>query len=169
MLNPVWAAILGPMSALSRVQTYLAPYEPPYASVVRGWLDSLATVTAVCRSETWPVEEDIVDSWQRDNVTGWLLFDDRQARAYGELWPRPKESAIEIAHLLVDPALRRRGLGRELLRRLSARAEEDPSVDRVLINIYTDNEAALGLAMASGFELMGTNKYVEGLQLVKLL
>jgi ribosomal protein S18 acetylase RimI-like enzyme len=89
--------------------------------------------------------------------------------AYGELWNRRGEQAIEVAHVIVDTYQRSRGLGTTLLRLLYDRAAEMPGVLRVLINLYNDSSEVLGCYLKAGFEISATATHIEGLKLVKLV
>ena len=100
----------------------IVPYTGEFASVVRSWIDSEETLYFLCRGREFPPAEDLVDSWQRPDVTSFLLFAERKPVAYGELWPRPAERAVEIAHLIVDPYKRSLGFGTKLLQLLYQQA-----------------------------------------------
>lgn len=158
-----------PASHLAAARADLVPYAPQFSHQIRTWLDSPQTVSDVCRSETFPPDDDIVDSWQRSDVVSYVLFADSQPVAYGELWPRAPEFAVEIAHLLVNPALRRRGFGGRMIQLLFERLRERPGVNKAVINLYSENPNALGCFLKAGFELTGTHKHVIGLRLVRLV
>lgn len=147
----------------------LIPYSEEYSSQVRSWIESEETYFLVCRGREFPPPEDIVDSWQRPDVSSFLLFSDRRPIAYGELWNRPNERAVEIAHLIVDPYRRGEGLGTKMLTLLYQRAAERKNVVKVLINLYNDNEIALRCYTDAGFELIGTATHTMGLKMVRIV
>lgn len=158
------------MSEPIRVRADLVPYTAEYSNLVRSWLDSPETFSRVCRGRTdFPPAEDIVDSWQRDGVTAYLLLADRKPVAYGELWERPTEMAVEITHLMVDQFRRSEGLGTRMLKLLCERAAERPGVQKVILFLTGDNEEALGCYMKAGFELVGTTQAVMGLKMVRYI
>jgi [ribosomal protein S18]-alanine N-acetyltransferase len=68
----------------------------------------------------------------------------------------PPAAEAEIHTIGVDPAFRRRGIGRALLRRLLAVA--DAAGARVFLEVRTDNEAARALYAADGFTVVGLRK-----------
>lgn len=66
------------------------------------------------------------------------------------------EPEYEIHTIGVDPDYQRRGIGRQLLDELLASADADPGP--VFLEVRTDNEAALALYRATGFETIGVRK-----------
>lgn len=145
----------------------LVPFTPDYSRVVRTWIDSQETYYHLCRGPSFPPPEDIVDSWQRNNVVSYLLYAGGKPIAYGELWARPAEQAVEIAHLLVDPFERSKGCGTHMIELLHDRASGRPGVTRVLINLFSESKEALGCYMKAGFQLMGTTKHIAGLRMMR--
>lgn len=155
------------MTDPARIKADLVPYSEEYSSVVRSWIDTEETYRMVCRGTNFPPPDDVVDSWQREGVTSYLLFWSRKPVAYGELWDRSGEQATEINHLLVDNYQRSRGYGTKLLELLFDRAAARPGIARVMLNLYHDSEEALGCFLKAGFEIAGTATHIEGLKLVR--
>ena len=152
-----------------KVKADLIPYAHEYASDVLSWIDSEEVYKDVCRGQDWPPPKDLVESWQRKNVVSYLLFSERQPVAYGELWNRPLEMAVEVAHLIVAPAKRSMGYGTKMLEELYNRAAARPDVAKVLLNLYSENEVALSCYLKAGFELIGTSSYITGLKMVRMV
>jgi ribosomal protein S18 acetylase RimI-like enzyme len=157
------------MDDSTRIKADLVPFTSEYSAIVRSWIDSEETYDAVCRGISFPPPDDIVDSWQRKGVTSYLLLADRKPVAYGELWERQAERAVEVAHVMVDQYQRSRGYGTKLVRLLYERASERPGVNRVLLNLYHDSQEALGCFLKAGFELVGTATHIEGLKMMKMV
>nr|WP_219905316.1 ribosomal protein S18-alanine N-acetyltransferase [Actinopolyspora mortivallis] len=67
----------------------------------------------------------------------------------------PKAEA-EVHTIAVDPRAQGRGVGRALLRRLLARADEERA--QVFLEVRTDNEPAIGLYRRHDFEVVGMRK-----------
>ena len=111
------------MSESTHAKADIVPYSPEYAQRVGGWIDSEETYRNVCQGTDFPPSEDIVESWQRVDVAAYILLADRQPVAYGELWDRPVEMAVEIGHLLVDPYNVLRGFGSLMLNLLFERKQ----------------------------------------------
>jgi [ribosomal protein S18]-alanine N-acetyltransferase len=68
----------------------------------------------------------------------------------------PPQAEAEVHTIGVDPAYRRRGIGRALLRRLLAVADEVAAT--VFLEVRTDNDAALALYAAEGFTRVGLRR-----------
>ena len=82
----------GPIS----IKADIIPYAEEYAQVVRSWIDSDETLFNVCRGKEFPPAEDIIDGWQREDVTSYILLADRKPVAYGELWARSNERELKF-------------------------------------------------------------------------
>jgi ribosomal protein S18 acetylase RimI-like enzyme len=155
----------GPIS----VRADIIPYAEEYAPVVRSWIDSEETLFNVCRGKEYPPAEDIVVSWQRDDVSSFIMLADRKPVAYGELWTRANERAVEICHLIVEPFKRGNGFGTKMLELLYQRAADRPNTIKVVINLYGENDEALGCYLKAGFELLGTTTHTMGLRMVRIV
>lgn len=147
----------------------LIPYTEEYSPLVRSWIESEETLFFVCRGKEFPPPDDLVESWQRADVSSFLLSAERHPVAYGELWARPNERAVEIAHLLVDPYRRTRGYGVKMLHLLYERAAERKGIVKVVLNLYSENPIALGCYLKAGFELTGAATHTMGLKLVRVV
>jgi ribosomal protein S18 acetylase RimI-like enzyme len=157
------------MEEPTQVKADLVPYTSEYAGVVRSWIECEETYRLVCRGTEFPPPDDIVESWQRKGVTSYLMISDRKPVAYGELWDRKAEHAVEIAHVIVDTYQRSKGYGTKLLELLFSRAAGRPGVRKVLINLYSDSAEILGCYLKAGFEIAGTATHIEGLKLARLV
>ena len=73
-----------------------------------------------------PVPATVVEAWSEEtDVSAFVLVDAGGVpMAYGEAWFDADEDEVELARLIVDPALRGRGIGRSLARRLASHARE---------------------------------------------
>ena len=69
---------------------------------------------------------------------------------------RPPEAEAEVHTIGVDPAHQRRGVGRALLHRLLERADEQRAT--TFLEVRTDNEPAIAMYRAHGFEIVGLRK-----------
>ena len=80
--------------------------------------------------------------------------------------PPDEQGMVEVAYS-VDPALRRRGWGRELLRAALVWAETEPAVRTVRASVSPENVASLTLVRGFGFVQVGEQWDEEdGLELV---
>ena len=72
-----------------------------------------------------PVPGDEVRGWwEPDYVDSWVMVDDGRLIAYGELWLDEEEDEVELARLIVDPAVRGQGHGKRLTQELMAKAAD---------------------------------------------
>ena len=157
------------MDDFTQVKADLIPYTSEYAGIVRSWIESEETYQLVCRGINFPPPDDIVDSWQRKGVSAFLLISNSKPVAYGELWERRAEYAIELAHVIVDTYQRSQGYGTKLLQLLYNRAAQRPGTTKVLINLYNDNAEVLSCYLKAGFELASTATHIEGLKLMRMV
>jgi len=157
------------MSEYTRVKADIIPYTAEYSRVVFSWIDSEETYINVCRGTQFPPSDDLVDSWQREGVSSYLLFASGKPVAYAELWSRPLELAIEIAHLIVAPYQRSRGYGTKMLELLYHRAAQKPNITKVILNFFSGDEIALGCYLKAGFELVSTTRYTTGLRMERMV
>ena len=101
----------------------------------------------------------VLAGWHTDpDITGHVLLRDSVPVAYGELWVEDHEA--ELAHLVVDPALRRQGLGRALAERLveAARAQ---GLTQVFIRVRPDNAVAITCYATVGFVPVSAEEEAE--------
>jgi RimJ/RimL family protein N-acetyltransferase len=68
--------------------------------------------------------------------------------------PPDGDGVVEVAYS-VDPAFRRRGYAREILRRLLERVDADPAVRAVRASIRPDNVGSLATIAGFGFRKVG--------------
>lgn len=157
------------MSEPIHAKADIVPFTKQYSLKVRSWIECEETLYDVCRGKDFPPAQDIVDTWQRKEVSSYLLFKSGKPVAYAELWSRPNELAVEVAHLVVDPALRGQGLGTRMVSLLYEQAAARADVAKVIINMYNENPAALDCFLRAGFELTGTTSYTQGLRLIRMV
>ncbi|MBD3404113.1 GNAT family N-acetyltransferase [candidate division GN15 bacterium] len=158
-----------PVSDSTRVKADIVKFTSEYARTVRGWIDSEETAASLGLTDEFPPPEDIVETWQSDDMTGWLLLSGNGPVAYAELWPKPAELAMEIRRLLVDPRRREQGFGCKMLTLLHEAAGRRPEVAKVAMQVAWDNRNALGCYLKAGFTVAGTTHDKPGLYLVRMI
>lgn len=129
----------------------LQPFDLAAADAIAGWATDPDEVRRWCSSPIAPVPAPVVAGWSNGvDVEAHVLTADDHLVAYGELWIDRDEQEVELAHLIVHPAQRRRGLGRALV---------DALVDRsschfgsVFLRVLPENHAAIGCYSSAGFE-----------------
>ena len=157
------------MSSTPNAKADIVPYTKDYSATVRQWIDSAEVLRDVCRGKNFPPPQDIVDTWQRKEVSSYLLMASGKPVAYAELWNRANELAVEVAHLLVEPSKRGQGYGARMAQLLFEQGAARAEVAKVLAYLYSENPAALGCLLKAGFELAGTTTYTQGLRIIRIV
>jgi ribosomal protein S18 acetylase RimI-like enzyme len=146
-----------------RVSTRLISPQDADAGIVAGWSRSAEEARRWCSVAEHPFPAERVRGWWIDpHVQPWLLVEepDAQPVGYGELWLDPVEDEVELARLIVDPAERRRGLGRALVGHLVAAAQAT-GLSGCLLRVLPDNDAAIGLYRSAGFVAVDAERTAE--------
>ena len=87
---------------------------------------------------------------------GFALVFSAKARGFPELGRDLADGrVVHLGRIIVSPAQRGRGKGRELCERLVARAVQATGAGAVTLRVYRDNETALGLYLRLGFRPVG--------------
>ncbi|MEU2108801.1 GNAT family N-acetyltransferase [Streptomyces sp. NPDC019507] len=124
-------------------RTELVPFDVAHAATVAGWPATSGEVAMWCGRHDFPLAARVVARWQAaDDVRAHALLRDGELVAYGQLWFDAEEDEVELARLIVSPAVRARGIGRELVRRLTA-AARDAGHEDVFMRVHPQNEPAL--------------------------
>jgi ribosomal protein S18 acetylase RimI-like enzyme len=132
----------------------LLPFDTAHAATVADWPASLPEVTMWCGAREFPVPARTIRAWQDEaDVRAHVLVEGHTLLGYGELWFDPAENEVELARIIVSPHARGRGVGRELVRGLLARALEAGFPD-VFMRVHPDNARALRCYQGAGFELV---------------
>jgi ribosomal protein S18 acetylase RimI-like enzyme len=93
----------------------------------------------------------VLGGWLADpDITGHVLLRAGTPVAYGELWIEREDDEGELAHLVVDPMLRRQGLGRDLALGLVATAR-DEGLATVFLRVRPDNGVGIACYTSVGF------------------
>ncbi len=124
--------------------SHLIPFAPEHAPLVAGWPTSATEVRLWCSGDVHPFPARQLLDWDGER---YVLIMDHRPVGYGELWADGQET--ELARLIVDPAVRGRGVGRELVRRLA-----DIALDRrpdVYLRVHPANGPALRCYRSAGF------------------
>lgn len=105
------------------------------------------------------------DAWSEDHVAGELEGSSRHvvvAEDYGVVLGYASLIVVgdvaDVARIAVVPQQRRTGVGRGLLSALLGESERQ-GVDRVLLEVASDNAAAIGLYEAGGFAAIATRPH----------
>ena len=118
--------------------------------LLRAWVESPRTAHWLTERESGLTEEEL-DGWRdAPELTQWIAEREGQPVGYGAI----REDAagyLMLCHLLVDPARRGRGIGRELARALAAQARARRPGWPVYTRILPDNLPAILAYPSAGF------------------
>jgi ribosomal protein S18 acetylase RimI-like enzyme len=84
---------------------------------------------------------------------GFFLIKDNEPLAYGEIWVDDDEGDLELAHLIVHPSHRGKGLGKELISQLLLKCKSY-SYPEIFMRIVPENSRALRCYKAAGFKIV---------------
>ncbi len=100
--------------------------------------------------------------WEEPEATRWTIELDGAVAGLIEFWeepePRYRHATIDV---FLDPALRGRGLGTEVVRRTVRHLIDDRGHHRVTIDPALDNAAAIRAYEKAGFEAVGVMRSYE--------
>lgn len=94
---------------------------------------------------------DMYRSWyEATDQIGYVLLDDNQIIAYGEIWLDVEEQDLELAHLMVHPAYRNKGIGKQLVHMLQKECLAYP-YPWIYLRIEPENSRAQTCYIGAGF------------------
>ena len=150
------AARLGAVIRVFDESLQLRPFDPLYGPAVASWVLDELELLWLAPGTVWPLTAAKVVGWTRPTDRPVLLFEGTESLpcGYAELNPlRDSQAQLWIGHLVIDPARRGGGLGRRFTRMLLAEAFAAPRVERVVMIVFPDNEAAVRCYKACGFRV----------------
>jgi ribosomal protein S18 acetylase RimI-like enzyme len=131
----------------------LRPFEGSYTALVASWARSAQEVALLSGREDFPFPPELVDSWRKvaEDIQSYLFFDGVDPVGYGELWLDDEEDEVELARIIVAPALRGKGIGADFVRALLGQALAAGLAD-VFLRVRPENEAAIKTYLRVGFQ-----------------
>ena len=122
----------------------------PFGATYDEWLSRpVAQITQRLRTTT--PEAYILGAFEEDTLVGIIAFtrdDKRKFRHKGG-----------ITSMYVAPEARGRGIARDLLLDVVARARELRGLEQITLSVVSDNAPAHGLYLSAGFEVFGTERH----------
>lgn len=94
--------------------------------------------------------EGVLAWWEDDDAVPWVLEDDGEPVAYGELWVDVEEDEVELARLIVPEHLRGQGHGGRLTVALTVEAATY-GLATTMLRTTEDNTVAIACYAARGF------------------
>lgn len=123
---------------------------PEYEPVIKEWLNNPVDCMLVTGRQ--PYSSDMFHSWcEAHDQFGYMLEEDSKSVAYGEIWVDQEEEDLELAHLVVHPSLRNKGVGKRLIKELLEKCKEYP-YEWVYMRIEPHNARAIQCYKGVGFE-----------------
>lgn len=89
-----------------------------------------------------------------------LLDADQNVVGYAQFWPRD-EQRVHLGRIIVSPATRGLGYGRQLCERLMQQAIVETSLPVISLRVYRDNPGALHLYQQLGFAVVEADSNEE--------
>ena len=129
--------------------------EPPHASDaqdIAGWATS-ADEARWWGGHTvpWPVDPSIFRAWHEDpDVRPYVLREDGDLLAYGEVWVDDDEQEVELGRIIVRPERRGRGVGRLVVGLLLDQAKKT-GYRSAFVRVAAENAAGRACYQAAGF------------------
>lgn len=135
------------MSSVAQFQ----PLDATTAAVILGWVGSAEELALIAGPTlNWPLTTEqllgTIDDTQR---VARVLFADGVPVGFGTL--RRYDDRVRLGWVVVDPARRGEGWGRELLVRLMAESDRLYGPQRLTLGVFTHNQPAIQLYRSLGF------------------
>jgi RimJ/RimL family protein N-acetyltransferase len=134
---------------------FLLEFRDVHAREISRWATSLEEVRRWAGSDTgWPVDVSVYQLWHADpDVKPYVLCDGDALVGYGEVWIDESEHEVELGRIIVEPASRGRGVGRQFVRLLLERASLSGFPD-AFVRVVPDNHVAIACYRSAGFSLV---------------
>jgi ribosomal protein S18 acetylase RimI-like enzyme len=129
---------------------HVNPAREEHVSLVAGWTLDAEELERWCGRRDYPLEAEVVLSWQTEADVRAFVLEGDTTLAYGELWLDETENEVELARIIVNPDRRGRGVGREFVRRLLEAARET-GYPTAFLRVVPDNLVAIRCYEAAGF------------------
>lgn len=138
----------------------LRPFDAGVAPQVSSWATSADEVWAWCSRRDAPVPAEVIIDWSSAaDVEAYTLVEGDELIGYGELWLDDEEMEVELARLIVAPAHRRLGAGRQLVAALTGLAHQRQPL--AVLRVHPGNTAARRCYAAAGFERVTSAEEAE--------
>jgi RimJ/RimL family protein N-acetyltransferase len=169
-------AIPPPLQEIHPALLRLERFDPAHADLVASWVTSELEAYWLAPQTPPPLTADQVRRWSSSQHEAFQLRPPQQQPpiAYGELNILDRyRHAYWLGHLIVDPAVRGRGVGRELTRRLIERARTCYGATEVTLVVFPANAPAIRCYRAAGllpdgYELHDLEPYGHRARLLRM-
>lgn len=126
-------------------------FDESHAETILSWVESPLHADAWASRADLELSPTLFRAWHSDpDVHPYVLFEDGELCAYGEVWADEAEAEAELARVVVAPARRGRGLGQRLVGLLAERARA-LGLDAIWVRVLPTNHPALACYRAASF------------------
>lgn len=129
-------------------------FAPHHAARVAAWVRDAQELAWLSPDSIPPLSVQQVLDWGGRGHRQFLLHvaSEPAPIAYGELNDMPgTPGAVWLGHILLDPALRGRGVGLACVRALVMLAFDELAAQQIILVVVPDNDAAIGCYLRAGF------------------
>lgn len=130
----------------------LRGFSEQYDVLVASWPVDAIEVGLLSGRTEYPFPRELTGSWRRiaSDVQSYLLFDGDRPVGYGEVWLDDDEDEVELARIIVDPAVRGRGIGSALIQALLGPGRE-AGMSEIFLRVRPENAVAIRTYLRCGF------------------
>ncbi len=156
-------AAVAPTDASTQVT--IRPFANDDLSVIIGWVGTPEDLRWLAPSTPWPLTVEKTLAWRREAGHRYGLYLDAETQpiGYGELNPmRSQPDQLWIGHVIVDPALQRRGYGTRFVTELVRLAFETQKATRLILVVFPANTTAIQCYHRVGFRTVGEERHAFG-------
>lgn len=126
-------------------------YEERFAGTIAGWARDAGERERWMSRGDVVVDAELLRAWgEAPGVSPYVFLDGGEACAYAELWEDREADEAELAHVIVAPECRGRGLGRHVVASLVEEARARGFAD-VWMRVVAENAPALACYAGAGF------------------
>ncbi len=132
----------------------LKPFHDNHAGVVAGWVKSETDLLWLAPRTKAPLTPQKVIAWAGPRNISLLLFSNQQNDpvGYGELnQMRNDPHHYWLGHIIINPDIRRQGIGLAFVKKLLTIAFNDHNAGRVSLIVFPENEPAVKCYEKAGF------------------
>jgi [ribosomal protein S18]-alanine N-acetyltransferase len=136
----------------------LTAFARGHVDTVLAWVQSPAELEAWVSRTDFPLDPSVFDAWHADpDVHAFVLADEGELRAYGEIWEDREEDEAELARIIVAPRFRGRGIGRRFVTLLAAEAVRR-GFGATWVRVLPTNAPAHACYRSAGFHRAGRDE-----------
>jgi ribosomal protein S18 acetylase RimI-like enzyme len=118
--------------------------------VIKEWLQDEVDCAYTTGIETYTA--DMYRTWlDAKDQHGYVLIKNEKVIAYGEIWVDDDENDLELAHIIVHPDYRNKGIGKTFIQLLLNQCSE-MTYPWIYMRMVPENEKAMNCYKGVGFE-----------------